>query len=1152
LVIWGGALAPHLDAEETRAFYARYHPLPVVSLAYTLPGIPSVIGDNYQGMRNAIIHLIEAHDYRRIAFMRGPEIGVEAEERYRAYVDVLREYNLPRDPDLILFGNNEAPPAAAAMRRLLEERKLYPHTDFEAVVASNDVMALAVLEVLQKCGIRVHQDVALVGFDDLGQARAVTPPLTTVRYSFEKLGREAVKLLLAMLKEKDVPDQVMVPLEVVVRQSCGCADTSIMQAAVDPEIVINAPRLAETPVASWRGQLLAAMRQTLVAEEDVAGWIEQVLDAFLDELQGVSPGRFLAVLQEVLQQVSFAERDVEIWQNIISALRYQIMSYLPEEALRVYVENLCQQARVVIGQTARRVQEFKRLQSAQQEQTLREIGARLITTFEVEALMDILAEELPRLDILACYLALYEDPQPYAYPQSAPEWSQLMLAYDDQRRISLEPNGRRFSSCHLVPEDVLPQVKRYDMVVMPLYFREYQIGFVLFEATPREGIIYHALRTEISSALQGALLVQRVQEHAAEITRQKYVLDTFMATVPDAIYFKDLNSCITHANQAHARYRGFDDPSEEIGKTDFDFFPEKQAQIKYVQEQEIIRTGQPLLELEEADAQGRWVLTTKMPLRDEHGEIIGTFGISRDITTLKHTEQELMRYRDHLADLVKERTAELTRINTRLNDEIIERMRAEEAWRAGEKQYRMLAEHVKDGIIIVQGGKLVFVNTAFVEMVGYSGDHLLQIDPVSLFPDHARQRISEHLIQEEAEGANPAWQVELKTEDGRTIWTEIEESPIIWNAQFALLLTIRNIHQTKLREIRMEEERTRLRQENLTYRSANTERYRFGPLVGKSLAMQRVYELIVSAATSGVNVLVYGESGTGKELIAQTIHQVSPRKEHPFVAVNCASIPETLFEREFFGHRKGAFTGADRDKPGLFDRAHRGVLFLDEISELSPGMQAKLLRVLQDGEYLPLGSNTANQADVKIVAATNKECREEIEHGRLRQDFFYRIGVIEIAVPPLRERRDDLPLLIEHILEQYCQKQSAMHGSVPQDLPIDQTMLPGALVQGLYAYHWPGNVRELQNVLQRYLATRDLNAISSLLGISTRSHSMLETSIASDNLTLPEAVRIFEKQIIADLWERNYYHTAKTARMLGIPRRTLAYKIKQYQLKKPQ
>ncbi|GAK53834.1 PAS modulated sigma54 specific transcriptional regulator, Fis family [Candidatus Moduliflexus flocculans] len=207
----------------------------------------------------------------------------------------------------------------------------------------------------------------------------------------------------------------------------------------------------------------------------------------------------------------------------------------------------------------------------------------------------------------------------------------------------------------------------------------------------------------------------------------------------------------------------------------------------------------------------------------------------------------------------------------------------------------------------------------------------------------------------------PAWETELLSANGEVLWVEMEMTDIVWNSQPARLLTLRNQTERKRREQQMEEALLRLEQENLSLKSSIKERYRFGALVGKSSAMQRVYELIVSAAVSGVNVLIYGESGTGKELIAHTLHDVSTRRTQKFVPVNCASVPESLFEREFFGHRKGAFTGADRDKPGLFDLAHRGTLFWNEVTELTPGMQAKLLRVLQDGEYLPLGSPVARQ-----------------------------------------------------------------------------------------------------------------------------------------------------------------------------------------------
>ena len=510
---------------------------------------------------------------------------------------------------------------------------------------------------------------------------------------------------------------------------------------------------------------------------------------------------------------------------------------------------------------------------------------------------------------------------------------------------------------------------------------------------------------------------------------------------------------------------------------------------------------------------------------------------------VQHTELE--NYRNHLEDLVSRRTAELVQTNERLQVEITERKRMEDALRVSEQQYRLLAEHVKDGILIVQDGKLAFVNTAFTAMIGYSVEHLLRLNPVTLFPDYAKQTVPARLIPGDSESADLPWQVELLTADGKTIWAEIEQSVIVWNTQLALLLTVRNIHHSKLREIRLEQDRARLQQENLTFKSTLTERYRFGQLIGKSSAMQRIYELIVSAAASDVNVLIAGESGTGKELIARTIHQMSSRKNQVFVPVNCASIPETLFEREFFGHQKGAFTGADRDKPGFFDRAHQGVLFLDEVTELTPGMQAKLLRVLQDGEYIPLGSTIPKQANVLLLAATNKEWKPLMKQGLLREDFFYRVCVIEIRVPSLRERKDDLPLLIEHFLDQYFRKQQKLQTDSLR-APIT---LPGQILDALYAYDWPGNVRQLQNILQRYLATQSLDE-EILLSVSptpgTRSGS--EIAMNTVGLSLPEAVNAFEKRMIAEALAKNQDHKINTAKMLGIPRSTLHRKLKEYQL----
>jgi PAS domain S-box-containing protein len=261
----------------------------------------------------------------------------------------------------------------------------------------------------------------------------------------------------------------------------------------------------------------------------------------------------------------------------------------------------------------------------------------------------------------------------------------LILAYEGQQQVALAADGLRFPSLHLIPDRFWPRERRYHFVVEPLYFHDRQLGFVVFEAGSRDGDVYEMLRRGLSSALQGALLVEHVRERSAELMRQQYILDTFMESVPDRIYFKDLESRITRANKAHATMMGFGDPAEEIGKTDFDLFPQELAQAKYDLEQEIIQTGRPVLTLEEADGPDVWMLTTKMPLRDEHGEIVGTFGISRDITALKQAQAALAQAYARVEQQVAERTAEL-------QQEISERKRAEEELRGYRDHLEELVE----------------------------------------------------------------------------------------------------------------------------------------------------------------------------------------------------------------------------------------------------------------------------------------------------------------------------------------------------------------------------------------------------------------------------------------------------------------------------
>lgn len=643
-----------------KSLCSQYPDLPKVSLRELLNEIMYVPLDNYEGMREALIHLIEVHGYRRIAFLRGPEAHFYAQERYRAYIDALQAYGLPFNPTIV------TPPGdwhETMIDVLLDERNLSPGVDFEAVVAVNDWMALDALRKFQAQGVRIPRDVAIVGFNNNTLSGIATPPLTTVAMPFYEQGQRAAEMLLALATGQPAPARPALPAKLVVRQSCGCQPGWITRAAAG--VTAKTGEDFETALVTRREQILAEMAEAIGTPQSLQEWAGPLLDSFITALKNETPAIFLQELNELLSQARGDQRDLFMWQEVISALRRLALPYMEDETLR-RAEDLWQQARVLINQVTQQIQEAQAQQAKQQAQIVREIGQALVSDFDIEQLMDVVARELPRLDIPSCYLSLYEDPQAPA------EWSRLILAYNEKGRLELEPEGQRFQSSAMAPAGMLPQDRPFSFVMEPLHFQENRLGFVLFEAGPGEGAIYETLQGQLSSALQGALLMRRMQAHATQLAWQQHILDTFMANVPDSIYFKDLESRIIWANQALATYFGVDDLELVIGKTDFDFFPEEQARPKFEQEQEIIRTGQPILKLEEPEEPEGWILTTKMPLRNETGEIIGTFGISHDITAIKQAQAALEKAYAEVEQQVQERTAEL-------RHEIIERERLQQA-----------------------------------------------------------------------------------------------------------------------------------------------------------------------------------------------------------------------------------------------------------------------------------------------------------------------------------------------------------------------------------------------------------------------------------------------------------------------------------------
>lgn len=445
--------------------------------------------------------------------------------------------------------------------------------------------------------------------------------------------------------------------------------------------------------------------------------------------------------------------------------------------------------------------------------------------------------------------------------------------------------------------------------------------------------------------------------------------------------------------------------------------------------------------------------------------------------------------------------------------------------------------------------KIFSLNRACELLTGISADDVVNTDRQwSLFYDHARPVLADLILEQDFfgfqklyEGKNPgkspivpfAWEATDFFEDmgGKPRYIYFLAAPIFDddNIMIGAVTTLQDVTEQKLREESMKAESQQLQQENIKLKSSIQERYRFNNIVGKSSAMQGVYDLIIKASSNlsdSASVVIYGESGTGKELVARAVHDLSERHDKPFVAVNCGAIPDNLLESAFFGHAKGAFTGAHQAKDGFLDQANGGTLFLDEIGELDLNLQVKLLRAIERKEYSPVGLAAVKKSDFCIVAATNRDLLEEVNKGAFREDFYYRIHVIPIDIPPLRERKDDIALLVDHFLK--------LRGE-------GERPLPGKVMDALYNYHWPGNVRELQNSVNRYITLKTLEFRDQV--VLSEGDDEKDAITIADDVGYEDAMDQFERSFILKLLDKKRWNRQEVAAEMGISRRTLFRKM---------
>ncbi len=470
----------------------------------------------------------------------------------------------------------------------------------------------------------------------------------------------------------------------------------------------------------------------------------------------------------------------------------------------------------------------------------------------------------------------------------------------------------------------------------------------------------------------------------------------------------------------------------------------------------------------------------------------------------------------------------------------IENARLYDDRKKAEEEYRSIFENAVEGIFqsTVQG-HFISVNPAMARILGYeSPEELIRTvidvsNQLYVNPADRKELIANLQNRKGVKG----FELQFLRKDGSRMWASLHVRPVYDDAGNLKIIEgfFADITERRRETDALRDREEFLRKENIRLKSNIKDRYKFGNIIGKSQAMQMVYELVLKAAASDANVIIYGESGTGKELVAKAVHDLSDRKSKRFAPVNCGALPENLVESEFFGYKKGAFTGAGGDKEGYMDLADGGTLFLDELGEIDLNIQVKLLRVLEGGGFTPVGGRDVRKPDVRVIAATNRELQELVRKGMMREDFFYRIHIIPLHLPPLRERKEDIPLLIEHFTQSYGDN---------KEIPV----LTGEMLEALLRYEWPGNVRELHNVLHRFFTLNKLDLIDSPPGEMPQFKDIAATVLKAENNIYQAAISDFEKTLLTRVLEQHQWHRERAAASLGIPLRTFFRKLKKYGL----
>ncbi|MBN2441242.1 MAG: substrate-binding domain-containing protein [Spirochaetales bacterium] len=515
IIILSSTIGQAITEKELIDFFHSYDPLPVVSIGIKLENIPNIIVDNESGLYELITHLVKKHSCKRFAFLSGPAKHQEAEQRLQTFKKVMKENESVIEKVVYLNGEFRQDAGSRAICELLDKIK----EPVDAVVAASDSMAIGALEVFQARGIKVPGEVIVTGYDNIRESQNYTPPLSTVNQPVYKMGRTSLQFIKKIINHEDTPPNIVLPSKMVLRQSCGCFSHKFKQLLVE--------NISSKGVSFFSGFLHE--KDTIVAEclesieensdqlfnrELGKKQVENLVEAFYLDIKDNESHYLITLLNTILQDYVIKDIDVTFWSGIFRFIRnYAIGFELTREELAA-VENRCEQARMLIGDTLHRYQAFKRIQLSKWTDRLREIGNSLISTFDIDKLINAILSAILDLQIPQCYLSLYQ------IGENFPEKAQLFLAYNNGERISIEEEHRIYPIKELLPPGIFHKEKRMMMIVEPLYFQNDQIGFLFCEIIPDKPIIFEILRRQISSALKGALLLEEIKQYADNLEKE--------------------------------------------------------------------------------------------------------------------------------------------------------------------------------------------------------------------------------------------------------------------------------------------------------------------------------------------------------------------------------------------------------------------------------------------------------------------------------------------------------------------------------------------------------------------------------------------------------------------------------------------------------